>query len=103
MNVSQFPAALMGYFTKYVLSQVPEDKRFWFNIGARLQIEGLLPQILPMLKDAKIIDESGTIDIEKLKTFAEESFKDTPRAVIGKFDFCASDLPQFINYLKTGV
>jgi hypothetical protein len=103
MNVSQFVQSVVGYFVKYVLPHVPEEKRFWLNIGARLQIEGKMAEIIPMLKDAKVIDENGNVDVDKLQKFAEEAFKDTPRAFVGKFEFASSDLPQFINYLKTGV
>lgn len=103
MNVQQLPQAVVGYFVKYLLPHVPEDKRFWLNIGVRLKISGKLDEFIPILKEAKVIDESGNVDIDKLKTIAEEAFKDTPRAFLGDFDFSASDLPQFINYLKTGV
>lgn len=103
MNVSQLAQSVIGYFVKYVLPHVPEEKRFWINIGSRLQIDGKIAEVIPMLKDAKVIDENGIVDIDKLQKVAEESFKDTPRAFIGQFDFSASDLPQFINYLKTGV
>jgi hypothetical protein len=102
INIEDLPTAILGYFKKFLLPHVREDLKFWYMLGANTKIPGIIAEYMPVLKDAKIVDDAGNIDLDKLHKLAEDTFAVVPKAYIGKFDFNIGDLPQFINFLKNG-
>lgn len=102
INVEVLPSAILGYFQKFLLPHVDENLRFWYMLGAKAKIPAMIQDNIPMLKEMKIADDAGNIDLDKLQKLAEETFAVIPKAYLGKFDFNVGDLPQFINFLRNG-
>lgn len=102
INIEHLPAAVLGYFQKYMLPHIAENMRFWYLLGAQAVIPAKIAEFTPMINDSGMVDEAGNIDLDKLQKLAEETFKQIPKAYVGKFDFNAGDLPQFIMFLKNG-
>lgn len=102
MNVTEINIALTEYIKQYVIAQIPDN---FARFGATFYINAVLPsyiqQYIPVMEKAGVI-ESGTVNIDKLQTLLENTFKDVPNFKIADFGFSTADLPQFINFLRNG-
>jgi hypothetical protein len=102
MNVSEIEVALTEYIKQYVISQIPDSfARFGYLLSVRIALPPLIQKYVPMLEKSGIIT-NGVVDLDKLKSIMESTFKDVPKFQIADFGFSAADLPQFINFLKNG-
>lgn len=103
MNINDLEIALYQYIAQHVVSQVRDSwMRFLYLVGIKAVLPGCIAEFMPMARKCCFVDDSGNIDLDKLQTILQDTFKEIPNIQYGDFGFTAADVPHFINFLKNG-
>lgn len=104
MNISESPAAVTAFFEKHIIPQIPSS---WGQWCAAFALGGCSSMILneieknkPMMKSLGLIDDNGTVDIDKLETFGNGAFDKVPEIKIGVIGITKTEFTEFIKFIK---
>lgn len=103
MNVSNLSVAVLSYAEANLLPQIPDTFVRWLTYAALLakmpQLEKMVNQYMPTLKEMQAVDDNGNIDLAKLRPIGIAAFEKVPIVKIADFDFNRNDFENFMNFL----
>jgi hypothetical protein len=104
MNISETPAAILAFFEKSIMPQIPSTGNRWLTYFGLMGYMPIVQQTIekhkPMLTSCGVIDENGNVNLEKLEQFGNATFEKVPEALIGDFGVTKTEFTEFINFIK---
>ena len=105
MKIDNFPIATLSYVESTLLPKISTSLGKWMTYaGVMMRMPGIskmIEQYTPVLKEFGAINESGDIDLAKLREVGISAFEKVPVIEIADFDFDRNDFEAFISFLST--
>jgi hypothetical protein len=103
MNISNISTAILAYAESQMLPQISNTFVRWLTYAGLLakmpQLETMIQQYIPTLKELQIVDDNGNIDLSKIRPIGIAAFEKVPIVKIADFDFDKNDFNNFMNFL----
>lgn len=105
MKINNLPVAVLAYVESILLPKIPSSLGKWMTYaGVMMKMPGMtkmIEQYAPMFQDFGAVNESGDIDLAKLREVGISAFEKVPVIEIADFSFDRNDFEAFISFLST--
>lgn len=105
MNINNFSIALAAYTESQLLPHIPSTLGKWMTYSGLLlkmpELERRIQSMLPALKTAGVVSDSGEVDFDKIRTVGLSAFDKVPQVDFADFSFTRNDFESFISFLAT--
>lgn len=110
-TINQVRRGIEKYMDAEILPKLPKAKAFGMGVYAELLLSQTESQLqkyleLPAVKVLGIVDESGNIDIEKLRDVAHKKMPDNIQLdlpLIGTFTFGNADIDMLYQHIERAI
>lgn len=104
MNINELPAALLGFFEKEIMPNIPSTFAQWvaFFIGAAGApiLNAEIAKYIPIMQQAGIVSSDGTLDLDKAEEFGIQAFKKVPVINLLNMGLEEQDFRRFIAFCR---
>lgn len=105
MKINNLGMAIMAYAESNLITAIPSSLGKWMTYAGLIikmpEIEQMVQQYLPMFQKFGAINDTGDVDLEKLRAVGLAAFDKVPKIEIADFEFDRNDFEAFITFLST--
>jgi hypothetical protein len=104
MNIAEAPVAILAFFEKSIMPQIPSSGSRWLTyfglMGNMPEVQQTIEKNKSMLVSCGVIDENGNVNIGKFEEIGNATFAKVPEVKIGNLGITQAEFTEFISFIK---